>query len=658
MILPEQPTGTASSTGRVAINFLLFLIFVFGAVALLARGYSYYPFLPDDVFIGLRYADRLLDGKGLTWTDGARVEGYSNLLWVLATAALGGLALDLVSAVRLLSALGVLACLAAVAFSGVRRADPLAAGIGVLGLVCSGAAGVWTLAGFEHPGLAALVTWAVVLLSESIRERSRRRGRLAGVGLLLALATLTRADAIVLVAAIGLGSFLARGVSTSSLKPTMVLMVPSVLAFLGQTAFRVIYYGAWLPNTALVKVVFSGPRVVAGLHYVGSFALAYAPLPILCVLLWLWGRRCERRLDALAITYGVPVLLWMGYVVLVGGDIFPAYRQLLVTVVLCCSFLAVGVSWIDRRQRRLVGYASPLAALFLIAMGVFHLREVEHARTVGYDDKVWEWKATGLFLRAAFGHEQPLVGVIAAGAIPYWSRLPALDLFGLNDAHIARFGKRLIGPKQGHDLWDTDYIASRRPDLIILTNDAIVLVESILRRTGGTEEPSTVPVSLSAGSLDEISPSFVQLFRDYDLVRFEVDPSSGIECPIHVRRDSPKLGIRRTATEVVVPAYLLVGNPKSRTRLDRGSGLTLQITSDTPGILRELSLPAGQWRVRPEPPDSLLDIAVENATRTASSLGDVTIDLAEPGVVQIKVTPAKGAKSRGLRALRLHRSPG
>ena len=45
-----------------------------------------WPFFSDDSFISLRYAARLLAGEGLTWTDGERVEGYSNLLWVLLTA--------------------------------------------------------------------------------------------------------------------------------------------------------------------------------------------------------------------------------------------------------------------------------------------------------------------------------------------------------------------------------------------------------------------------------------------------------------------------------------------------------------------------------------------------------------------------------------------
>ena len=63
-----------------------------------------WPFFSDDSFISLRYAERLLQGDGLTFTDGERVEGYSNLLWVLLTAGLGALGMDLVAAARLLGA--------------------------------------------------------------------------------------------------------------------------------------------------------------------------------------------------------------------------------------------------------------------------------------------------------------------------------------------------------------------------------------------------------------------------------------------------------------------------------------------------------------------------------------------------------------------------
>ena len=41
-----------------------------------------YYYLDDDQMISMRYARNLVDGLGLVWNAGDRVEGYTNLGWV------------------------------------------------------------------------------------------------------------------------------------------------------------------------------------------------------------------------------------------------------------------------------------------------------------------------------------------------------------------------------------------------------------------------------------------------------------------------------------------------------------------------------------------------------------------------------------------------
>src|SRR5688572_15029870 len=65
---------------RAAAKVLL-LVALVGLLAL--NAWYYYPFVSDDALISLRYGRRLASGLGLTWTDGERVEGYTDLLWVL-----------------------------------------------------------------------------------------------------------------------------------------------------------------------------------------------------------------------------------------------------------------------------------------------------------------------------------------------------------------------------------------------------------------------------------------------------------------------------------------------------------------------------------------------------------------------------------------------
>jgi arabinofuranosyltransferase len=93
-----------------------YLIGLVGVMVLLAHANRYLAFHSDDTLISLRYAERLLDGQGLTWTAGERVEGYSNLLWILLIAGLGALGVDLLDASRVLG----VACLAATNMFGAR----------------------------------------------------------------------------------------------------------------------------------------------------------------------------------------------------------------------------------------------------------------------------------------------------------------------------------------------------------------------------------------------------------------------------------------------------------------------------------------------------------------------------------------------------------
>jgi hypothetical protein len=60
-----------------------------------------------------------------------------------------------------------------------------------------------------------------------------------------------------------------------------------------------------------------------------------------------------------------------------------------------------------------------------------------------------------------------LIAVAAAGAIPYYSRLPVVDMYGLNDAHIAR--RPFPGSGQERLLkWDNDYVLARKPQVIVI----------------------------------------------------------------------------------------------------------------------------------------------------------------------------------------------
>src|SRR5512135_1099654 len=58
--------------------------------------------LTDDAYIFLRYAKNFVEGHGLVFNVGERVEGYSSFLWVIMVSALMKAGVDPVLSVRIL----------------------------------------------------------------------------------------------------------------------------------------------------------------------------------------------------------------------------------------------------------------------------------------------------------------------------------------------------------------------------------------------------------------------------------------------------------------------------------------------------------------------------------------------------------------------------
>jgi hypothetical protein len=64
--------------------------------------------------------------------------------------------------------------------------------------------------------------------------------------------------------------------------------------------------------------------------------------------------------------------------------------------------------------------------------------------------------------------QRPLLAVDPAGCLPYFSKLPSVDMLGINDHYLARhrpadFGTGYIG----HELGNGAYVLSRKPDLVL-----------------------------------------------------------------------------------------------------------------------------------------------------------------------------------------------
>jgi len=566
---------------------MLALALVFGV-----HVWFYWPFLSDDALISFRYGQRLAEGHGLTWTGTERIEGYTDLLWVLIAAASHAVGIEPILMARVLGISAALGAMVAVGFQplGNRLSLPrVLSGSAALAL-CAPLA-VWAIGGLEHGFMAGLLAVVIVVLRRVWEcERPPTRQLLLVGGLLTAIALL-RADGMVLILATAVGLLLAKKPSWPAIRSVLILVALPAAALALQLVFRLSYYGELVPNTALVKVSFNTDRILQGLQHVRD---GYTPmLPMLGLVVAsvvVQLKRVPLVRWVLPLTVSVS---WTAYVALVGGDIFPGWRQLLLALIPLAFTLADGaeVAW-----SRWAAWLTP--SIYLPVLGAGLWLQTNNAENVRAKEEVWEWagQSIGPMLGEAFVNEQPLLAVDAAGALPYWSGLPSLDMLGLNDKYIAThpppgFGKHGIG----HELGDGDYVLSREPDIIAFNNAA------------GARDP----LLLSGRQMIHKA-----LFRaTYQLVLVQGDRGNHAFGELYVNRRKGPLAIVRTPSRADIPGYFFATAGAVATLRD--GALVTMVERGKPAVLPNLSVVRGSWRLEVDPPDPALEVGFQCWQRSA-----------------------------------------
>jgi len=585
------------------------------------------PFLADDALISLRYAERLVEGKGLTWTDGERVEGYSNLLWILAAAALRVVGIDLILAARLLGGLGMGAAIAALVWAhrprGRSAGWTLPATIGALGIAASGPIAVWVVGGLEQAAVAGLLAWAIALVLPM--AESGRPGRMLPASIPLALACLARPDGALFTAVVAAALVLAWGISTRSIAGALRLCALPAATYLGQLAFRLAYYGDWVPNPARVKVAFTSVRLIGGATYVGWAYLWLSGLTILGLLSLaaLVDARRRRRILVIAL----PLVAWSAYVSVVGGDIFPGRRHAVPIAVLLAFLAAEGLAWAAERSR---GWAIGGWAVGLTCIGVLVFAQGKDPENQRAKDERWEWggEPIGLVLRKAFEEKQPLMAVDPAGCLPYWSRLPSLDMLGLNDRWLAMHPPPGAGTGHlAHEFGDGKYVYSRKPDLVLFCS----------------------PWGSDRGCFrgDRELLALPEFRRDYRMVTFEGKKTIPgkepfiVRSKIFVRKESETIGIRRDGGGVTVPGWMFAGTDGSlAVWVDAESRLVGRLLRDAHGLL-PLELPRGAWTLTVDAYGDDATVEVRRGKQVlARGPAPLTFD-APGGTVDVEILPGE-----------------
>jgi len=419
----------------------------------------------DDDFICYRYAYNLVEGHGLVFNPGERVEGFSNPLWVLLLAGGVGLGLEPVQISLWLSVLatGVAAWAVGEAWRG-RHPQSAWPAPALLLAACP------ALAWHGVVGLGTTVMAALLALFAWRWDRARLRGKVPwGAGVWLALACLLRQEALLLVLPFAAVEWRGRG---------RAALVPPLVALAGWTLFRWGYYGRLLPMPWYAKKL----PLLADWGY-GARYLLLATAECGIALLALLGLAAHRgthgalRSSTRALAWGV--LLHTAYVVHVGGD-FVALARFCVPVLplallsgcagarallpatpaaLAGIVLLLGMQWTQFDWRAPQDNDPPGAVL-----------EARPYRFLDHQAFEERWIDLGQHFR-----EVALPGTRVAlspiGAFGYHSRLPVVDLLGLTSESTLGVQPDLERVKvKGHHRLNVDWVLASEPDVFILGN--------------------------------------------------------------------------------------------------------------------------------------------------------------------------------------------
>lgn len=408
----------------------------------------------DDDYISYRYARNLARGFGLVYQAGERVEGFTNPLWVLIHAA--GLALGTLPAVltRWLGLGSIAACIACAWRVERALGGPRPWTIATFGIALSPALAFHAVAGLGTTLLAALILgWFTAWLSA---EQAGRAPRLAA--LLLALACLLRQES----ALFALPFLVASRRRAWAWLPIATLV--------GWTAFRLAYYGEWLPQTFHVKSLPWREDLGRGMAYLGiSTLVAGAGVFALLAAVAPWGQPTGDARRVVGAAAG-GVLAHTAYVVATGGDYLALARFFVPALPLA---LTLAATWLGRSSGGRAAFLAIVAALLWT-----HVTPVVpqaywgHNRSylmVLHEFQEQRWASLGRVFHAR-GEPGKSVCLSPIGAFGWESDMPIVDVLGLTHQDLRGVEPDLSIPMKGHQRYSAELTLAREPDYIIPGN--------------------------------------------------------------------------------------------------------------------------------------------------------------------------------------------
>ena len=446
----------------------------------------YFHYTPDDAFIYFRYAQNFVNGKGLVFNVGERVEGYTSFLWLAILTLPTWLSIDVLLFAKMI---GVFFLLAATVLY-LRASGPvLKSNIPLIILaICLHAACVPLIVhfcnGLETALYATLFLSYSLLCERILCHEQGGRTHFAAYNVLAILLFLTRQESCLFVAIF----FVFKAALSQEKRPGMGQIWQSIrfhlpwgVCALGFLCFRWFYYGELLPNTFYAKATNLGISANAA-HYITQFLSAFRGTVILYLLaasmLIIRLLRYRRRQDAAECCTILFPLVQTIFVLVTAGDWMAFFRYFVPSILMMNIFVLRLLSRFAPRQRLL---SLGVTALILIDMAqsgsYFSLKQLYvPSPLTKYNKDDFDKIAEYITAKTT---PDTLVALMTAGYLAYRYHGRVLTTDGLIDKHIAKL------PGALHEKADAAYIMDQKPKFIQLH----VPLARFHRHPAGIDEP-------------------------------------------------------------------------------------------------------------------------------------------------------------------------
>ncbi|RJQ63681.1 MAG: tetratricopeptide repeat protein [Stygiobacter sp.] len=464
-------------------------------------------FIQDDAFTSLRYVQNFVDGNGLVFNIGERVEGYTNFLWVLLLSAVSFLAhalnlnpnLPLVA--QFLSTLfGVLILVSTYLLAKKIIVKNYSGSIISSLLALSAPAMVlfttpfiyWSVSGMETPLFVSLTLLSVYHFID-YEEQGKRNAfvivsvlnsflRPEGMFFFILLMSFKLIKNFFSAEEFKLGKKI-KSSFDSSIKKSLIIYAVPVIAYI---IFRLLNYGYPFPNTFYAKTEFTIQFLSRGWNYYINFLEEYLLfglfyVPVLIQLMRSKTNTKENILIGFALVYTITIIV-------IGGDVLPVNRFFLTIMpMLFILFINSTTELIEEFLNGKVNlFAKYSMVIILLAYSVLNYQRnlpvmmEKRAYEIGLVSKMKIYaellntvRKDKIKIKSKNKIKTTSVAMSTIGAFSFYSGARVIDLVGLTDEYVAHNPIEVEGIddelpviwKERH--YNAGYVLSEKPDYII-----------------------------------------------------------------------------------------------------------------------------------------------------------------------------------------------